>query len=425
MNSGMFGSPIGVSAFQRDSESALKTNLAAAHEMANLAMMPDKQALLQAQVREHTLNADKTQLVIDGERKWAEALALRASGAGTPTSPVNADGTPRSHAEQMFNLADLALGVGQVDRAMKLTDSAGKVLARETRAAASVESARLTALKARDRDLNLQASALQSSTDQASWERANLLYSSIAGKPSPWMGVPYSPELVKQLQTATLSAKDKLKLDMDEVEQKSKDRYRNARIGLGAQANAIRARLVDIAEEREDRLSKAGGKPVGSPSQGDVREAIAIMKEQYPDLKTDDAGGLRAARAVASRAKELAREIPGLGMSGALRRAMTEMREDFLTDQTTVAGFSIPGTRSTKFVGGGRSAGDAMELPVGTAGGIDEAKMVVGRYYSTPRGVVQYKGDGKVVPVAAPSSGRIAGVGAVTDGDEEDEEEED
>lgn len=425
MDSGMFGAPIGVSAFQRDAESALKTNLAAAHEMSNLAMMPDRQALLKAQVREHTLNADKTQLAIDGEKKWAEALALRASGAGTTGSPLNADGTPRSHADQLFSLADLALGVGQTERATKLTDIAGKTLARETRAAASVESAKLTQLRARDRDLNLLASTLQSSTDQPSWEQANMLYSSITGKPSPWMGVPYSPDLVKQLQLATVSAKDKLKLDMDEVEQNSRDRYRNARIGLGAQANAIRARLADLAEGREERLAKAGGKPVGSPSQGDVREAIALMKEQFPDLKTDDAGGLRAARAVASRAKEIAREIPGLGMSGAMRRAMTEMRDDFITDQTMIAGFGVPGTRSTKFVGGGRSAADAMELPVGTGGGIDAAKMVVGRYYATPRGVVRYAGDGKVVPVAAPSAGRGPGVAAVDGGEDLDEEETD
>lgn len=255
-------------------------------------------------------------------------------------------GSGKDPADQLEDLARMAMKSGLTASGAKLaTDAAGLRLkqAQTTQAQGRTFQAQATAAQA---ELKMAEGLLGNVNDQASWDAANSLFESMTGRPSPLKSLPYSPQLVAQLQQATLTLKDKLKLKIDEMNA-------NTRAENAASAESFRefrkgylAQEQQLHRDREARLTKPGGKnaDIGAPVQSELDHANDLLKESFPDLP--DAERTNAAYAVASRARAIRKTTPGLDADAAMARALTESRGQFktLNDSYKFMGMPVPGT---------------------------------------------------------------------------------
>lgn len=249
-----------------------------------------------AQVR--TLNKQKIaagDLEAKQKSDMAAAMAERAE---------QDDGSqPKSLADYMDEMATIAAKTGNIETATKMAAKGSEI--RQKTADATK--------KGLDNQLsrwNTSSALLADVNDQASWQRANQAYGMVTGQPSPFAELPYSPELVKTLQTNIQSAKDKALTEAANAQ----TNVRKAELPL------IKAR-TDFYNARADALGKTGGV---KPRAADLKAATDLIESQYGSISPEESRIV--GRQVVDRAADLLKRNPALTKEQAITRAYHEKR---------------------------------------------------------------------------------------------------
>lgn len=354
----------------------------------------------QAKIRHETALAE------EAEQRSSESKRLTSAMSTVGKNPAQGDSLADVLESQALQLSNLGFptkagALGAQAATMRLKEAQqGQVESAASKLDYDVKSKML------DRISNLYGSA----TDAKGWAAANMFVAEQFPEfENPLAQVPFSPENAKAAAAQATSMKDKLTLKLQQQKLASEDRLRSAREKyLGTRSELLERQVAD-RERRTEILEKNGGKagkdkPVGSPATGDVKAASALLKSSFPDLPKGEVAN--AAFQIASEAKRLAKQNPGLSMGDAMTRAFTAAQAD--GDFETKSSY-LGMSKSTKYNAGGKSAQTALPAT-------RETKFQEGRFYNTPKGVMQYKG-GKWFEVAAPSAGGVPG------GDDIDDEE--
>ena len=128
----------------------------------------------------------------------------------------------------------------------------------------------------------------------------------------------------------------------NQADKESAIRFRDSRIAQGKAEQKLR-------QEREARLAKGGMVP--APGKALQAEAVTRVGDKYPNIATNE--GATAGYDIASRAMEIVRGNPGVGMAKALDMAFTESEKanNFQTIEKNYElfkGVDIPWVKDTK-----------------------------------------------------------------------------
>ncbi len=349
---------------------------------------------------------------------------LTAAFGGTPEGGAGPAARPRSPAETFSQLADLAAKSGLATKAEALSKTAAYLRAREAQTNSAMITARLNSIKAIREQARLTGQAFGGVTDQQSFDDANALYEFQTGQPSPYKGVPYSPELIDTINSQAMSAKERADEEEKRLTRQGLTDYRGSRLAQIDEQNRLRRLRMQLAQQREERLAKAGGgKGVASPTSSEIGQARGLIKREFPNLPSED---LRdSAFDLASEAKALRRANPALDASTAIAQAYSAARQrgDFAHVRSGVMGVGAKDAYAS-----GKSSANPLSLPMTEEKGstrVNTGALKVGHFYISPTGVIgQWTGKGFKVPDASrPLSGdntRLPVGGAEDDIDKED-----
>lgn len=249
-----------------------------------------------------------------------------------------------------------------------------------------------------------------------SFANANAIFEREFGEAAPAMQ--YNPETVRLLRESSIKMRDRLYAEHTaEMERLARERaddtrdYRNRSLDLRRQAERRR-------QEEADRKAKVGGKDVGAPSKTEVEQAMLILKREGKDVGLGNGGAGTAAFDVASLAKTLRRNNPGLSASEAMERALVQrIAEGYFTEKKASGIRGFLGGKSAAYGRPGGAPSRAIELPK------DLNSRKPNTYYNTPKGPLLYLGDGKwQMPQAGGSSSGFGGAAPPEEDDEEEEE---
>lgn len=403
-----------------DNQRSIASALSATQALGNIAMQPAEKRLKEAQASKEELANKQQQIFL---KRMQDRAAAVASQPGSPTNPVN----------QLYDLASQAGEIASDSFAAGLVTQGGNAL--RASALARLDSARidtaqtvqrLNGLKSAKAETELTGSLMGPVNDQASWDRANALYTFQTGKPSAYAGLPYSAELVNHIKNSAIEAGKQVELRLREEENSSRDRNRSSADALRkVREEAIRSAAA-IAREREDRLAKNGGKPVTKTPAEDTALANKLLEKEYPSLVGANS---EAALTIAGEAQILLRRNPALSRPQAIQQAYNEAkaRGDFETEKAMVPWANDKVKYNRKEEGIGKTPDKPATVPQ------DPKALVSGQYYTNGKGqTAQWTGSGfKIVGNARPlSNNNTRSNGAVAaplnnDTDEHDDDEDD
>lgn len=344
-------------------------------DMAKLAFQGAQTETQQQHARLYGSMADEHIMKVDKERRWTD-LAQRVAGTAAGVGP---DGKPIDVADQMDNLAREAFNRGFDDHGLKAATGAAQIRSRNARAVQQLSDAGRKQLQASLDDLRLQEGFIRSATDQASWDAGVAAYERQTGRPFPYRGTAFSPELKQTMADAVTSKHDELHNTQSHLDRWARQDYQNAILNGQKAARDILQKRLDAQKEYWERTDKNGGKGSGriaDPGSRAIEAAELLIKDEELDI-SDATEKKLATQAIASRAKELQGANRGLGMTAAIQQAYTELQQAgaFPQTQKELFGFKVPGTTKTKFAGKGFTAKTAAPLPT------DKSKIVPARWY--------------------------------------------
>jgi len=343
----LFGAPIG---FLAEQQNLLQTATGLAdieQKLADAALKPARQGLFEAQTRE-------IQDKLEQNRLLREALMKARAPAGTPLD------------EHLSNLANSLFQQGQVEAGMKAAEAAAKLQTEMARQQSLLANQQLRQFEMQKKQLDVLASLLEPGAikSQQDFDMANALYTVLTGKPSMFLGVQYSPELVELLRKSVLPVKEQI----DQQLTKARDA---ARAKYFQDITAIRQRQAAAQEARTrayvdhlDRLSKQGV-PVKTPNKEMVEYARQLLAKDFPATKENAPERDRAAATIASEAARL----------------MAKERGDIAA-----------GDKAFAFENRGVSPENPAPLPPPD----QKDKLVKGRYYEAHGNIYLYDGKGLI-----------------------------
>ena len=204
----------------------------------------------------------------------------------------------------------------------------------------------------------------------------------------------WSPELVDFFKVKALSVKDQAQLELSaRGHKRAEEAAADAKLARQA-ALDIRRDNLRIAEEREKRLSKAGGSNVSAaptPNERKTAEA-AIGRLIESDAQLDDASLFHLTEDIVGEAKQLLADSPALTFPEAINRSVmaAKARGDFtsITSYRAFGPFRTKGKVTGKsYTPRGQEQDNPLPLPA------DRSKLVKGRYYEKNGKVGQYGTD--------------------------------
>lgn len=416
MAEGMFGSPIGVSAFNKDWREQVKTAIDAEEALGRIAMQPSEIALREAHTRLYGAQADEKIAEAEAARR-AGALAREAmQGQGAQGVPGGAQGgqpTLDQLAGHLGTVASRLAGEGYINKATDIAKVSSTLLSQASTRDAALVKAQLDGLKIfRDR-AELNAQFFGHTTDDASLQQANRSFEFQTGQPSPYRDTPWTPEFVENLNQSALSTKERYDLEEKVLTREATEKYRGGRLKQHDLLNEIRERAEKRRRDREDRLAKSGGRlPAAEPKQAEIDMVKSLILRDFPFMATLGAGTSAAplyaamkgaAFTIVAEARALMRADPThtLDLPRAINQAYSNAVKagDIVVDPGNFMGFG----KKFEFVGGGRSIETALPPQP------DRAKRKSGRYYILPNGAVGIWRGGsdpkKVWEAASPRSG--------------------
>lgn len=365
---------------------AEQDQLNAQYRMGQIAMQPGQQRLTEARAGTAEMGLRQAQRM--------EQL-MQGFDWGAPGGSGGAPGQPQSMSVPYWRMSEIAGRSGNVEQSRRLAATASQVMVREANTGNAMANRDRHILDTQMKRIGLLEGVLSQATDQASFDAGNALFGVQTGIPSPYSGMVYNKEMVKQLTDSLIPAKDRVRNSILQNEYDSRDRNRDSQISHRDFLENHLSTMEDIARAREGRLAKTGvNKPLAAPSKAETDAATALVKTQmFPNLQGDkaDPNYLQTletinagAKDVAATAKAMLRDNPALDWNTALQRALTESIQagDW---QTVAAGGAFLRKPRQSFRGGGHTAATAMPLPAGTS--VDEVRkqMQPGKFYLDPR----------------------------------------
>lgn len=288
--------------------------------LAEMGLRKGNAELMQADVA-----LESSQLALDSQKKMIELMRGQSAkrqdapqevgdnGAPIGAGTLESNDIPRS----LDSLANMAMQSGLPQQAAEYASKASTIRSNASEIKKREFDTRMS-------ELNLASNLLASVGDEASWMKANSLFTMQTGKPSPFAEMEYSPELVAQIQDAVVSQKDRAIANAA-----------NARVeASNAAAEASRALVPlrkaqeNLANTRAVALRKAGA--IGKqPKDEDLRAVSDLINAEYLGAVTPEDARILA-RPVAERMLQLQSEL-NLPRSQAARRAFNEAqaRGDF------------------------------------------------------------------------------------------------
>jgi len=297
-----------------------------------------------------------------------------------------------------------AMQVGQVEKAKDLVTAASTIRNQQ-----SLQARRQA--KTELEHLQTLSNLYEPVTSQAEWDKANATFQLVTGEASPFAGQPYSPEMLEQVRSATLSAKDRASMGLADT--------RRALVESQIEESARKQKLLDAqidnTRTRTKNLEKAGVKPVPSTYTTAVKNKL---REQFEDIG-DMPGQVDAiALPMAEQAYSLVQN-EGLSLSQAVAQVVQE----------AVDGGELGGWTPMSSFGLGSHRDKPAPMPMLKEGGIDTGKLKKNKYYAptpvmaaklglSPGSVILYTKAGKYLAVS-PEDEDDADLGVDEDEDED------
>lgn len=358
--------------FEQDALARRKSDLDAAMTMSNLAMQPDKARLARSHADLYEAQAGRYKR----ETASAERLENAVSGVDLSEDPM----------ERLYELSTLAAGAGDIKTAALMVEKTGQLALRGAQAERARAQRELAQVQSAVKKQDFIANRVSGAVDQNSFNAINQAYEQEFGEASPYRGMPFSKQLVDQIGNSALTAKQRLDVELKRVEERGRqagrgimDRHNRATEDIARERNRI-------ALERATAVKKAGGN-AGTPGLRDIEASSAVLGEHVPDLKGEDKS--RAARDIASRAKEIRGQNRAIGMSQAVQMAFKEFNETGAFEKGGGVDLPLVGNvgASMKYKSGGMSRETAIPLPK------ERKELKKNRYYLTGRGLARWNGE--------------------------------
>lgn len=353
----------------------------------------------QSSNRLHRAQADKLEGEAAVDRKLAEAMSGMPQGG--------------SMADSVEQMSRLALQAGSSGKASKFAIQAAQIRAQEAKEMQHGATTDKLQTEQQIKMLTTASGLYEGVQDQAGFDRANAQYARLFGAASPVTGAPYSPELVGKLQLFGTTQAQRLKAQLGVLEAESRNANRQSAVDFRSFRQGILTTDAETRKQREERLAKVGGgKGIAAPTTAERKLAESLIGQEFPDLAERGDELAPAAYAVASRAKALQRANRALDSDAAVRQAFAAEKEsgNFQSVDGAYKTLGFPRT-GTKY---------AQPEPLPS----DRSKLVAGKRYVTPRGVVKW--DGKVATLVSGASANSLGAALPDDGnDSEPDQDED
>lgn len=407
MNNPDFGAPGGIRADQAAQMNALSMQGA----QAELNMMPDKQAHLRAQTQHlqaqtgaipseielRRATASKApaeimkiwsevgKIVAETDEKTfatqeAKALkdALIAASEGGQFA-VDTEGKPVSQAKAVINIG-MQLLKRFPNAAEKMLNQGNLMFGHETSEERLAHDKRKAALEQDLKMFDLVGHRTPWITNQQQLDDLTADVTKQTGKPPPWAGLAYSPELVRALNASSLKYSERANFQLREEKAVFDQRQREFRNNLDKLRYELDKDKLARQRERDARDKKAGA--VAPAGASDVDAVTQMLIQQNPKLKgltgQDAAAFDQFSRSVADEAKRLYKQADGaLTPEQARYKAMTDNM-----DQLTVG--SNWGSTTVKYESKG--IGTA-KTPIPFAA---DAERKEGKWYTVNGRVVQW-----------------------------------
>lgn len=318
-------------------------------------------------------------------------------------------GTAEDPVAQLTSIANLAFQAGNVKMGTELADKASLIARRRTQDDKSLADIEKGEFETNIKGAKLAGELANGVTDQASWDRANATFELLTGTPSPYANAPYSPELVKTVQSSMITAQQRLTADYQSREHERKKAHDKA-VEQTANANlGLRKQELTLKRERETRIAKEGGtklKPAGMPLKSEVANATALLE----GMNITEGDIDMAATDVAQEARRIWKANPAVTPQEAMAQVI---------GQKLRAGDLMPGKKTGWFDTELDSKGRVFSplRPANAPSSKDD--LVKGQYYRTARGVAKW--DGKNFTLAKLPAMATSGGSGAEDDDEDTE----
>lgn len=331
--------------------------------LAEMGLRKGNAELMQADVA-----LESSQLALDSQKKMMELMrgnAARQADApqdiGDTPAPIGA-GTLESNdiPNSLDAMANMAMQSGLPQQAVEYASKASTIRN-------NASEIKKREFDTRMGELNLASNLLATVGDEASWRRANALFTMQTGKPSPFADMDYSPETVAMIQDAVVSQKDRAIAGAAAARAEASSAAAEASRALVP----LRKAQENLANTRATALAKVGA--IGKqPKAEDLRAVSDLINAEYLGAVTPEDARILA-RPVAERMLQLQSEL-SLPRSQAARRAFNEAqaRGDFggLRQRTRMKGdadnpLEMPSAQNALrpnmyYMGKGKYAGKAL-----------------------------------------------------------------
>lgn len=286
--------------------------------LAQMALRKGESELMQADVA-----LESSSLALESQKKMLELMRGQAAKrADAPQVEGDAPAPPGGSSMELNEIPDSLDALAKMAMQSGLPQQAAEYASKASTIRNNASEIQKRDNAVRISELTLASNLLSTVGDEASWRRANGLFTMQTGKPSPFADMDYSPELVAQIQDAVVSQKDR-----------ALARAADARAAASTAAASASEALVPLrkaqerlANTRATALAKVGGKP---PKTEDLRAVSDLINAEYLGSVTPEDARILG-RPVAERAMQLQAEL-GIPRSQAARRAFNEAeaRGDF------------------------------------------------------------------------------------------------
>jgi len=357
-------------------------------DAANIAAVKQKTAF-EAQEQPYKLKSLEAKSMLDMSKAQEDADDRTAMLLATKAMKDAAAKAPDGQMDLTKSLEIGASSLAQSGRLTQATSMLDKVeLARtrqELQEKRKMEQEGLR-LKQQEQHINWLQSALGEVKDQPSLDRAIEGYEAMTKEKVPPAYKTYSPVLIKQLNRAVLSAKDRGVLEARQKQLDLREQEIQERANRGEQAAKVASLRAGIAQQRVDqaatreaRLAKDGG---GTKGKGSVvpppamrNHAEAVVKQMFPELSKDQVK--QYALDAASDAQVAMGRNPGVDMKSAVYGAVQQNADNIKSESRLF--------RKDKQTYGGAGSAEKTALPMPAT----MRELIPGKFYRDSKGVVK------------------------------------
>lgn len=368
MADGMFGAPTGISAGQADNLALLSAGMKLQEQEVAL---PHQQAL----TRLANAQAGTAEFNLQGEQAAAAALAKASAGGGGKAAGSN----------PLWGVSDALLNAGLFTKGMQAANYASMQDSRAATArAAESRQTHYQYVAAKDK-LDLIGRLYSEVTDQASLDAANAAYVRQFQEMPSWAEAPYSPDLVKGIQSESLNTKQRMDLAFKQRDEQRREADSSSLRSYRAFMKDYHSRMADEATRRGDISEKnAGSKGALMPAKQEILDAAKLVQKDFPSLPAEDAQ--LAGRIIASRARMILRNNRGLDAGQALQRAYEQERGAGSLQHVPSAWYNPLKSATDTYTPRGRGKSPSSALPAPA-----DRKFQPGSWYTTPKGPMLFQ----------------------------------